>query len=560
MISVPDPSRMQGIFSRLLIAVVLLPAPHAQAGPSGRASSCRTRCQDASCLITAGRCLLESGEARQARDLLKRARAQHPGHAELDLLLARAYWEMGNRVWARRVLLNARMTRPGDCQVRSWLIWLHLQQAELEQAEGLLGERGCPQEGAMRGRWRLLRATLARFRRDPRGAREHVEQVHEMGTLYEDDQDLLERLTAYALPRRPPPISLRVELGGGYSSNGLMSNPAAVTSLGEAARTGSPLMTLEMMIMMNPPWGRRVRPVLELGMRSLLLLGRSAVAEHSPLTPYDHSFVALHLRPGLALGSLRLYYAGQLFLLTGDDRYGDGPRWFYETHRGELEWEPLPWLTLWGGAGHSSFREQVRSRAELDGGGGLGGTVWRFRLLGGASLRKHWAPQHQLLDSRDVVRAYSLWGGSLISSATLPMSYLSLRVRFVISFDIHHDSAGYFKDKQGDPVPEDRRDLLLKGGGELWSPGWHGLRLGLSYEVSHRRSTVDAYDYVDHRGLLRLRWRLSLDPWKPGRAAAGPGHVHLPRGATRAVRLEDERIQDLLRQEDAARRGSSCIN
>ncbi len=557
--STPDLSRMR-MPGLLLAAVVLLLTPEAQAGPSGQDHACRTRCRDAGCHASAGRCLLDAGRPGQARDLLKRARVRHPGRGELDLLLARAYWQMGNRAWARRTLLGAQERRPGDCQVRSWLIWLHLQQAELEQAGELLAERGCPTKGAMSGRWLLLRATLARYRKDRQGARKNVEQVHALEKLYEDDRDLLERLTAYASPGRPPPLSLRLDLGGGYSSNGLMSNPAAVTSMGEAALTGSPVMSIDLLAAMNPPWGKRVRPVLEVGMRSLLLLGQSAVAEHSQVTPYDYSFVSLHLRPGLAVGPLKLYYSGQFFLLFGDDKYGEGPRWFYETHRGELEWEPLPWLTFWGGAGHSAFREQIRTRVEVDGGGGLGGSVWRLRLLGGLSLRKHWASQHQASSSGGALRAYSLWGGSLIGSATLPMAYLSLRARLVFSWDVHHDSAGHFKDRQGDPVDEDRRDLLVKGGGELWSPGWRGLRLGLTYEVSHRASTVDAYEFVDHRGLLRLRWRLSTDPWMPGRAKAGPGYVKLPRGTARADHLEDDRIQDLLRQEDAARRGSSCLN
>ena len=560
MSSTPHPPRARGSHGPLLVAVALLLGADAQARPSAPDQACRTRCQDARCLASAGRCLLESGQPRKARDLLKRARELHPGRGELDLLLARAYWVMGNRVWARRVLLQARGRRPGDCQVRSWLIWLHLQQAELEQAEVLLGENGCPPQGAMKGRWLLLRATLARHGRDRREARKNVERARELGQLFEDDQELLEHLTAYAMPRRPPPISLRLDLGGGYSSNGLMSNPVAVASLGETASTGSPVMSMDLLAMLNPPWGWRVRPVLELGVRSLLLLGQSAVAGHSQVTPFDYSFLSLHLRPGLALGQLKLFYAGQLFMLTGDDKYTEGPRWFYETHRGELEWEPRPWLTFWAGAGHSSFREQVRARTELDGGVGLGGSVWRLRLLGAVSLRKHWARQHQVHDTGTTAHAYSLWGASLLGSATLPTTYLSLRARFVVSLDLHHDSAGYFKDRQGDPVPEHRRDLLIKGASELWSPGWHGLRLGLTYEASHRRSTVDAYEYVDHRGLLRLRWRLSADPWIPGRVVAGPGHVKLPPGTARADHLEDDRIQDLLRQEDAARRGSSCLN
>ena len=52
----------------------------------------------------------------------------------------------------------------------------------------------------------------------------------------------------------------------------------------------------------------------------------------------------------------------------------------------------------------------------------------------------------------------------------------------------------------------------------------------------------------------------TLDPGAPGLAPPPAGHVVPPYGLSGTEGLEDERIQDLLRQEDAARRGSSCIN
>jgi hypothetical protein len=302
------------------------------------------------------------------------------------------------------------------------------------------------------------------------------------------------------------------------------------------------VLTFDLLTLFAPPWGRSVKPVGELSLRGLVLT-RDVVR--------DYSHLAIGVRPGLEIGGkLRLQYGGQLFLLWGKDKYTDaGPRWYYETHRAELEWVPAPWLTLLSGVGRSFFREDPRTRTELDGTAGVVKKLWRLSLLAALSLRGHFANH----------RAYDLFGGTLITSATLPVGPLSLRARFLTSFDIYPDSAGYFN-TTGESPTKGRSDVLLKGSLEGWSRSWHGLRAGLTYDLSGRLSTMEAYDYVDHRVLLRLRFQLTLDPWAPREAAGPRGHVALPYGLSRGDRLEDERIQDLLRQEDAARRGSTCVN
>ena len=198
------------------------------------------------------------------------------------------------------------------------------------------------------------------------------------------------------------------------------------------------------------------------------------------------------------------------------------------------------------------------------------GKLWRLHLLGGLSIRGHWAGESEMTvshasgHSRLVrIEPYDLFGGTLLFSATLPLTYLSLRARFILSFDTYSSSEGYF-----DAVtlfPDDdpgagRQDVLVKGGLEVWSPAWHGLRAGASYEATHRVSNKGSYEYTDHRALARVRFTFRFDPFAPGVTTAGQGHEPLPYGVDEGDQLDDQRIQDMLRQEDAARRGSSCIN
>lgn len=520
----------------LVLALGLLwGAPCLAAGPD----PCAPSCKELRCALDAARCLIERGRPREAKELLRPLAAEHPGEREPSLLLARAYLALGNTVWARRVLYGALRQEPTSCEIRAWLVWVHLDKAELDQARGLLDEPGCPGKGSpsMRGRFHLLRATLARYQGDREAAAGELARAREIRALLPEDHALFLWLERYVHGDRPKPLDLRAEIGAGYTTNGLMSSPVDPAS-GSQSATGSPALTFDLLARFEPPWGKTLRPMLEGSLRGLGLLDEAV---------RDYSYFDLGLRPGVILGSLQLAYSGQLFLLTGGDKYDrDGPRVFYESHRGELEWNAAAWSSLWLGAGRSIFRELARSRTELDGGGGLTGRLWRLRLVGALSLRGQWAKNE----------AYDRYGGTLVGSATLPLASLSLRARLVLGLDLYPSSAGYF-------AQDDRRDLLVKGGAELWTRPWRGLRAGLSYEASTRSSTAAPYEYTDHRFLARLRWQISLDPWAPRSLPSGKDHVALPYGVVGGAAgggLEDERIRDLLRQEDAAQRGSTCID
>ena len=105
----------------MLVLTLLLPPSSGLAQGADSGAPCTLRCQTPACHAAAGRCLLRANEPGQAKALLKRAAARSGDHVELHLLLAKAYWDLGNKVWARRVLFLIQQKRPDDCLARSWL-------------------------------------------------------------------------------------------------------------------------------------------------------------------------------------------------------------------------------------------------------------------------------------------------------------------------------------------------------------------------------------------------------------------------------------------------------
>jgi hypothetical protein len=83
-----------------------------------------------------------------------------------------------------------------------------------------------------------------------------------------------------------------------------------------------------------------------------------------------------------------------------------------------------------------------------------------------------------------------------------------------------------------------------------------GLKAGLTYEYAERFSTADPYDYGDHRVLLKLAFAFTADPWAPSTASPA-GHVPLDHGVSSPG--FEERLQDLLRQNEADQKRSSCV-
>lgn len=477
--------------------------------------------------VEEARLRIEAGEPREAIRLLK---AVAPRTPEATLLLARAYLDDGNDFWALRTLLE----RPGDPAAGLWAAFVHLQQGALDDAETILRDAELPEGSALAARRELLLALLASSREEPAEARRNLEHAATAAEMYPEDLKALRRLRTAVDPGHRPALSGRLELVTGFTSNGMAGSPVdpAKQEEGEASGVGQ----LGASLRFSPDLHTRIRPGVELELRSLGLSREEA---------RELSYLQLSARPGLSLGPWFAGYRFELLGIAGEDRYSDGPHVFSHAHRGEVEaLFAGTGLTAFAGAGRRIFRERARERTEADGGLGLG-----FRPLAGvdalAALTVRWhearAPQ------------WNLRGGSALLSADVSLSEsLSLRAGLVLSRDEYPDSRGAFAD--GAPV---REDTLVRPSATAWLAAADGLRVGVGYEPSWRWSTVDGYAYADHRVLVRALWTFTAEPGDPA-ASAPAAHVPLAWGLEAGEGLQ-ERISELLRQDEAIRRGSSCL-
>jgi hypothetical protein len=110
---------------------------------------------------------------------------------------------------------------------------------------------------------------------------------------------------------------------------------------------------------------------------------------------------------------------------------------------------------------------------------------------------------------------------------------------------------------------EKRRDVLGKASLGMWKD-LRRTSLGLRYQYAERDSTINTdwgsnYSYTEHRAMFVVRWRANYDPWAP-RPVRPPGHVALDYGLAGGGDLHEERIQDLLRQDEQLRQASGCPN
>jgi hypothetical protein len=482
---------------------------------------------------TRARALLARGQGAQAIPLLKAEIERDPTSESLRLLLARAYLDDSNDFWALRTVAATAELHPEDCNLQLWLAWIQIRQGALDQARTLL-DGACSHWQPEKARRALLLAMLEKQAGSQAEAQARLDEARGARLVYPEDRAAISQLQNKLELGYLPPVSGRLDLSLGWTANARAGSPTDPTNAGTGA--SSPVGQTAVWLRFVMPGRSWVRPSLEAEVRAL---------RYSAAAGRDLSYLMLGGRPGVLLGRGRLRallaYHYESLLLAGGDRYQEGPLWFYDSHRGELEIEVPKGMTVFGGVGKRNFREMGRSRLEAD--GGIGGALEvgsRLHLLGALSGR--------LYDAKN--DAYDLSGVSLLISAEvrLPRRW-SMRAGFLGSDDLYPHSAGYFGTRE-------RRDLLLKLSASAFLPPLRDqLKLGFTYEFSDRDSTVQSYAYTDHRLLAKLIWTFTADPWLP--AAVSPSdHVALDYGLHN--RELTERVQDLLRQDEAVQRSSSC--
>ena len=408
-----------------------------------------------------------------------------------------------------------------------------IRQGALDQARTLL-DGACSHWQPEKARRALLLAMLEQQAGSQAEAQARLDEARAADLVYPEDRAAISQLQDELGPGYLPPVSGRVDLNLGWAANARAGSPTEPTDAGKGA--SSPVGQAAVWLRFVMPGRSWVRPSLEAETRAL---GYSSAAGR------DFSYLMLGGRPGVLLGRgnrrVLLAYHYESLLLAGGDPFQKGPFWFYDSHRGELEIEVLSGLTVFGGVGKRDFREMGRSRLEADGGvGGAFEVGSRLHLLGALNGRFHDAKND----------AYDLRGASLLISAEvrLPRRW-SVRAGLLGSDDFYPRSAGYFGSRE-------RRDLLLKLSASAFLPPLRDqLKLGFTYEFSDRDSTVQSYAYTDHRLLAKLIWTFTADPWLP--AAVSPSdHVAIDYGLHNEELAE--RVQDLLRQDEAVQRSSSC--
>lgn len=432
-----------------------------------------------------------------------------------------------------------RMHTPPACESKALMAWVRLQQADLKEARTILDGVDCSEPREMGARFAMLRSQVAVLQDEMEEARKWVHAARASPIHYEEDQGLLQSVLQQVDPGYLPMFSGKADLAGGGTSDARAGSPVDPAQGNRVI--GSPLGQADLQARAVFPMLRTVRPSLEMQFRMFRLLSHEQrVDEFSYMQPTLHAGLLL----GDAFPRLLATFTHDALRVDAGDRFQDGPLWFSEAHRGDFEIELTPTLYAFGGVGRRTYREAGRTRLEVEGGLASGTSLRNgTRLLAGLSGRFHDAinPAH---DAR---------GATVVLQAQVPMPVgFELRQSAAVSLDVFPSSKGFFSVEGGN-----RHDGLIRHTLGLWSTSLNGLRAGLDYAYSHRRSTAEAYGFSDHRVLLHVTWAMDSD--RVGKiSVSGDNRVPMPYGQA-ASGVEDTRIRDLMRQDEAVKRGSSCL-
>jgi tetratricopeptide (TPR) repeat protein len=479
------------------------------------------------------------GRQEQARELLRRMALRYPSSELLAVARADAYLRDANPAWALKVLSEFSRDHPPACEARALWARVQIQQANLDDAEQVLEQSGCEQSEPARVRTLLLLAEIAMLRHDPASLRRRVLAADSLRDRYqEDDQELASLVSRYD-PHRLPTLAWNLDLGGGWSSNGLAGAP--VDRPAPRDTDGSPAVSLRFRARLVAQIAQSLRPVAEAEL-GLIQLSATQVRGLSTRQPVGRIGALL----GRANPRLFVGYTYDLVHLASGSSESPGPGVYSEAHRAEYELEVSDTLMGFGGFGRRRFRESGRTRLEADYGlAKIFALSEPVRLTIGG-LGRTYRAQHRVYDQVGAT-------GFLGLVISLPKGELHETVS--IAGDKYPASEGFWGTSAA------RWDTLVRAGAGWRSPesSW-GLRWALDYEYTSRHSTAPGYDYDDHRALLHLIWRSDSDRLRVKRIGAQgriPWRYH--GNGTESEGPSRGKIQDRLRQDEAVRRGSSCL-
>jgi hypothetical protein len=522
------------------------------------------------CLTRRARCLLAAKRGHQATRELKerwrrelqqaRFQSRHSAdvRAALGQLLAHVYQARKNPSWAQRILMQTLARWPTACAARAQLAQLLIEQGDLDLAGEMLDEKPCPIITADKTRWALLRSRIASLQKDARAAASWLTKARRQLLIYREDHALLAAMAKKRGYLLQPPLSLRAEIGIGYTSNinaGLPTTAPLSTQTGcRRPEMDAAVGTLELQGSVIWPWWR-VQPSLAFSFRGQL------VDDFETTLARKASNGQLSLRPGLSFElfglSAELSYLGELYLINSGDLYAAGPLVFFEGHRAEIELSLPANFVLLAGGGRRVYRQRGRNRWEVDGGFGYGRALGRrVHLLLAVAGRYNWA-EGEIFESFGMTALGSL-------RVVLPAS-LQTKVGLSLGIDRYPNAALTSCDRSTRQMQRTNeiggQDTQVRVLAELFSPSFGGFSVGAIYRYTYRSTRLEvSFPYQEHRLQLALRMRISWNPTLPHRVA--PRGLPLWHGVakTEGQTASDERIRDLLRQDEAARRGSSCLN
>jgi hypothetical protein len=484
--------------------------------------------------------LQQSGANESAIELLKRARRIHPDEELLVLALARAYVADKNDFWALNVLSEAIGRRPPACQARAFAAWVELRQANLDQALEMLDAPACLAVPALHTRFLLIRAMVADQRGQPRRVVSLLDRARALRTIYAEDQALLTNLAARYQRGRLPLVAGDIAIGIGFATNGLADSPVDLETPRQSM--ASPVGSVDARARAVIPASDRIRPVLEAG----------AAAEQLADAASEFSYRQLFVRAGALFGyerpRLLTSYVADAVATRAGTADEAGTLWYARGHRAEYELEVSERWVAFGALGYRSLREPGRSRFEVEQGLGLSAPLTpTVRIGAGVSARGYEAK----------TEAYDQLGAALLVRLEIALPRpLTLREALAVSGDVFPRSEGFFASARGG----ERRDLLVRATAGLWASLGHSLESGLEYAYANRDSSAGDYGFSDHR--ILLRWAVTFDSDRLfTESISSEGRVPLETGSQEMERLQgaEPSVRELVRQNEAAQRGSSCM-